>query len=59
MTPSKSTVTTKMVAKAVICLVVSPASNYVPLTEGLTGEEAERVQIVHLDNDNTLVKSLK
>ncbi len=42
---------TKMVANGGICPGASSASNYVPLTDGLTTKEAQTVQIPRLDND--------
>ncbi|KAL3815641.1 hypothetical protein ACHAXA_006916 [Cyclostephanos tholiformis] len=39
---------------------LSPSSeNYVPLTEGLTAEEAERVRFARLDDADMIVESLK
>ena len=44
-------VASKMVAKnAGICFGASSASNYVPLTDGLTTKEAQTVRIARLDN---------
>ena len=44
-------VASKTVAKnAGICLGASSASNYVPLTDGLTTKEAQTVRIARLDN---------
>jgi hypothetical protein len=43
--------TTKMVANGGIRLGASSASNYMPLTDGLTTEDAQKVRITRLDND--------
>ena len=41
---------TKTVANGGICSGASSASNYVPLTDGLTAEEAQTVRIARLDD---------
>ncbi len=49
---------TKMVANGGICLGASSASDYVPLTDGLTTEEAQTVRIPCLDDNVFIGKNL-
>ncbi len=48
---------TKTVANGGIRSGASSASDYVPLTDGLTAKEAQTVRIAHLDNDAFISKN--
>ncbi len=50
MTKTMAILATKTVENGEICLGASSASNYVPLTDGLTAEEAQTVRIARLDD---------
>jgi hypothetical protein len=49
---------TKTVANGGICSGASSASDYVPLTDGLTAKEAQTMQIPRLDKDAFIGKNL-